>query len=394
MARQFDCILSGGTVFDGVSAEGRRADVGILDGRIDAVADRLDPVAERIVDCTGRLVCPGLIDLHAHVFDGVSVWGVAPQDAGIRTGVTTVVDAGTAGSTTFPGFRRYFIEPARTEVLAYLHVVTIGILTSDRSGVIVSELSDPNYLDPGGAAATVEANRDVLVGIKVRLTATYTADEKGETKALDAALEAAERAKVPLMVHHTGSRITMAEMMDKLRPGDVYTHCFHSREPNIVDDRLKLMDCVRQAREKGVCFDVGHGVGSFDWPIARACAEQGFWPDVISTDLHRYNIDGPVFDLPTTLSKFVHLGMPIGQAIAAATSRPAEAVGRAERIGRLAEGRRADVTVLEVVEGDHQLTDSAGRDERASIRLVPRCVLREGLVCTAGDRYAPPADER
>ena len=393
MARQFDCILSGGTVFDGVSAEGRRADVGILDGRIAAVADRLDPVAERIVDCTGRLVCPGLIDLHAHVFDGVSVWGVAPQDAGIRTGVTTVVDAGTAGSTTFPGFRRYFIEPARTEVLAYLHVVTIGILTSDRSGVIVSELSDPNYLDPVGAAATVEANRDVLVGIKVRLTATYIADERGEAKALDAALEAAERARVPLMVHHTGSRITMAEMMDKLRPGDVYTHCFHSRAPNIVDDRLKLMDCVRQAREKGVCFDVGHGVGSFDWPIARACAEQGFWPDVISTDLHRYNIDGPVFDLPTTLSKFVHLGMPIGQAIAAATSQPAEVVGRAERIGRLTEGRRADVTVLEVVEGNHRLTDSAGQDERAAIRLVPRCVLREGLVCSAGDRYAPPVDK-
>ncbi len=386
MNRRLDYILRGGTVYDGTGAEGKVADVAVFGGNVSDIAPDIALDAWRVIDCRGHIVCPGLIDMHTHVFDRVSVWGIPPDAAGVSTGVTTVVDAGTSGSTTFPGFRRYFIEPARTQVLAFLHVATIGILTGDREGVRVSELSEPQYINVTQAAETVEANRDVIVGIKLRLTAAYTEDESAEARALDAALEAADRAGVPLMVHHAMSRVTTQQIMPSLRPGDLYTHCYHPHATGIVDEQLRVRPCVHEARKRGVLFDVGHGAGAFGWQVARACVEQGFWPDTISTDLHRYDMDGPTFDLPTTLSKFLHLGMPLPTAIAAATTRAAAAIGREDRMGLLAPGRRADITVMRAVQGQHRLTDVKGEDETASLRLVPRWTVRDGLLCSADTR--------
>jgi dihydroorotase len=389
MAR-YDYILRGGTVLDGTGRGGRQADVAIADGRVAEITPAVAGDARREIDCTGLLICPGLIDLHTHVFDGVSVWGVPPDVAGVATGVTTVVDAGSAGSTTFPGFRRYFIEPARTRVLAYLHIVTIGIITGDQSGVCVSELSDPHYLNVDAAVETVSAHRDVLVGIKVRLTASYTEDETAEARALDATIEAGERAGVPVMVHHAMSRVSTDEVMAKLRPGDIYTHCFHPNGTGIVDADLRVLDSVRQARSRGVVFDIGHGGGAFGWDVARACTQQDFWPDVISTDLHSYNIRGPVYDLPTTLSKLLHLGMELPKVIAAATSRPAAVLGRSETLGRLEPGCRADVSILQAVEGEQKLNDVKWVEETAAVRLVPRWTVSDGLLCGAGYASGPP----
>lgn len=388
MSNDLDYILRDGAMFDGTGVESTTVDVAILNGRVTAIAPHITQDARRVVDCSGYIVCPGLIDLHVHVFDGVSVWGIPPESAGASTGVTTMVDAGTSGSTTFPGFRRYFIEPARSQVLAFLHIVTIGILTSDFSGIRVSELSDPHYINVASAAKTIAANRDVLVGVKLRLTASYTEDDEAEARALDAALDAAERTGVPLMLHHAVSRLSTEEVMAKLRPGDIYTHCFHPHATGIVDQNLRVLSCVHEARNRGVLFDVGHGAGAFGWNVAHACAEQGFWPDTISTDLHSYNIDGPVFDLPTTLSKFLHLGMPLGETIAAATTRAAAAIHRGDALGLLAPGRRADITVMELVEGQHRLTDVKGVDEISSVRLIPRWTVRDGLLCAAGPRLS------
>ena len=388
MSDRLDYILRDGTVFDGTGAEGTTADVAIRDGRVTAIAPHVKQDAERILNCTGHIVCPGLIDLHVHVFDGVSVWAVPPESAGLSTGVTTMVDAGTSGSTTFPGFRRYFIEPARSQVLAFLHIVTIGILTGDGSGVRVSELSDPHYIDVASAAETIAANRNLLVGVKLRLTASYTEDDQAEVRALDSALDAAERTGVPLMLHHAASRLSTEQVMAKLRPGDIYTHCFHPNATGIVDQDFRVLPSVHDARKRGVLFDVGHGSGSFGWNVALACAEQRFWPDTISTDLHRYNIDGPVFDLPTTLSKFLHLGMPLGETIAAATSRAAAAINRVDDLGLLAPGRRADITIMQAVEGQHRLTDVEGVAEIGPIRLIPRWTVRNGLLCVAGTRVS------
>ena len=388
MNDRFDYILRDGTVFDGSGVESTTADVAIRVGRVAAIAPHITQDAERVLNCRGYIVCPGLIDLHVHVFDGVSVWAVPPESAGLSTGVTTMVDAGTSGSTTFPGFRRYFIEPARSQVLAFLHIVTIGILTSDRSGVRISELSDPHYINVASAAETIAANRDLLVGVKLRLTASYTADDQAEARALDAALDAAQLAGVPLMLHHSASRLSTEQVMGKLQPGDIYTHCFHPHATGIVDQDLRVLPCVHEARERGVLFDVGHGAGSFGWNVAHACVEQGFWPDTISTDLHRYSIDGPVFDLPTTLSKFLHLGMPLAETIAAATTRAAAAINRVDDLGLLAPERRADITIMQAVEGQHRLTDAKGTDEVGSIRLIPHWTVCDGLLCAAGPRMS------
>ena len=164
--------------------------------------------------------------------------------------------------------------------------------------------------------------------------------------------------------------------------GPFYRHLFEA------GGARRVLDCVRAGRERGILFDIGHGVGSFDWQVARAATEQGFWPDVISTDLHRYCIDGPVFDLPTTITKLLYLGMPLGAVIAATTARPAAAIGRSDTLGRLAPGAPADVSVLEAVGGNHPLTDVNLHTETAATRLVPRWTVRNGLLCEGRERPA------
>jgi dihydroorotase len=198
------------------------------------------------------------------------------------------------------------------------------------------------------------------------------------------------------MVHHIASKVPLGDVLGSLRPGDIYTHLYHPHPDHGFDDRGAPLDVLRAARDRGILFDVGHGVGAFAWRVAEpACQRFGFWPDTISTDLHQFNLHGPVFDMPTTMSKFLHLGMGLERVIRASTSEPARAMGLADRLGRLAPGRQADLTLLRLEEGRFPLRDVEGQERVASRRLAAVAVCKRGRwSACAGASTGPPPGAR
>jgi dihydroorotase len=379
-----DLAITGGRVIDPASGLDGAGTVAVDAGRI--VTTNTGVEARRTIDAAGLIVAPGLVDLHVHVYPGVSHYGVEPDEHCLLRGVTTAVDTGSAGAATFPGFRRWVIEPARTRVLAFLHIAVEGMISA-----LVGELEDPRWASPALSVVCAREHPDVIVGIKVRLG--YQMVGQDPERAFVAARKAADRLELPLMVHVIDLPRPLSWLLPRLGEGDVVTHCFHGSEGgSLLDERGRVIPEAREARERGVLFDVGHGVGSFTFRVARAALEQGFPPDTISSDIHVYNVDGPVFDQPTTLSKLLHLGMELPAVIEATTAAPAGAVRRADTIGALAPGREADVTVLELVDGEHDLVDAAEEHERAAARLVPRWVVRGGDVVEAVADYAAPSN--
>ena len=373
--------IVGGHVIDPASGLDGRATVIVRDGRIDTVsADCGSADAERTLDAEGLVVVPGLVDLHTHLYWGVSHYGIDPDERCLAHGVTTAVDAGSAGAQTFPGLRRYVIEAARARVLAYVNVSVLGMISA-----YAGELEDLRWVVPEDAAACASEHSDVVAGIKVRLG--YQMAGPDPEPALLRARKAADLAELPLMVHVIDMLRPITWLLPHLEPGDVVTHCFHGNEGGVLDERGRVFPEVFVARDRGVIFDVGHGIGSFAWRVARIATEQGLWPATISSDVHAHNVDGPVFDQPTTLSKLLHLGMPLADVVRATTAAPAAAVRREDTLGSLAPGREADITLLEVVPGEWRLTDGAEESVVASSLIVPRWVVRAGetLACkTAG----------
>jgi dihydroorotase len=286
--------------------------------------------------------------------------------------VTTAVDAGSAGPVNFPGFKQFIAVPARTRLLAFVCVAQHGVLHDPK------ELRHLEFADPEGAARTVRDNPDVAVGIKVRLDEPSVLDHGRE--ALRLALQAGEASGTPIMVHIGYTKLSIEEIADTLRPGDVITHCFTPLAPSIVDEQRRLRPPVRAAKERGVVFDVGHASRHFTFANARACLEQGLAPDVISTDIHGLMKPDALLDLPTALSKLLAVGMSLEQVIAAATVNPARAIGWDDRIGRLEVGREADVAVLELVEEPTTLRDCGGAALQAPRFLRARHTIRAGQV--------------
>jgi len=366
-------VLRGGRVVDpgtGVDAE---LDVVIEGGTLAALcAPGALPAGpgDTVLDVAGALVVPGLIDLHAHWYEG-SPYGVEPR-ANLRGGVTCAVDAGTAGFESFGAFRRFAIDPAPVRIFAFVHIAAAGLAAS-----MVGELEEIRYARPVETAEVIRAHRDVAVGVKVRLG---TQAAGGNVRAaLELALEAGELAGVPLMVH-IADGADVPWVVSRLRPGDIVTHALTANGMGILDGG-RVRPEVRAARARGVLFDVGHGCGSFSWDVARRALEDGFAPDTISTDLHRYSIGGPVIDLPTTMAKLSHLGMSRDEVLASVTARPAAAIGHPE-LGALRVGGPADVTILR--EGPSaELVDSTGRRETVASVWQPE------LVFVAGERHAP-----
>jgi dihydroorotase len=368
----YDLLIAGGTVVDPASGLHARRDVAVQNGQIAAVAPSIDAErAHQVVDAAGLVVTPGLVDLHTHLFWGVSHYGVEPDSACLARGVTTAVDAGSAGAQTFPGFRRYVIDVVSTRVLAFENISVIGMITNR-----VGELEDIRFADPEAAVATAEQHRDVVVGVKVRLG--YQMVGERALPALLLAREAAERLALPLMVHIIDLPEPLAEMLPLLRPGDVVTHCFHGEQNGVLDKAGRTLPAVREAAARGILFDVGHGVGSFSFAVARRALADGVLPDTISSDLHAHNIHGPVYDLATTLSKFLHLGLSLDDVVARATVTPARAIGWEGRIGTLGPGATADVALFHLAEGRFPLTDATGETVQAAQALLPRGVLRAG----------------
>jgi dihydroorotase len=337
-----------------------------------AVAPRLEGPAAQTVDLTGKLITPGLVDLHTHVFAGGGYWGIDPAPIAWRSGVTTWVDAGSTGAYNFPAFRER-LSGYQIKVPVLLHVSAIGLAGQD------GEARDLKTLDVPAAIATVRANRDHIVGIKVRMARSTVGGNALEP--LRRAIEVAAACELPVMVH-IGDRPPNAEdVVPLLRPGDIITHCASgiAAGPNLLAPQM------REAYERGVAFDIGHGAGSFAFDVLQAQLEAGMPPHSVSTDLHSRCVHGPVFDMPTTMAKMLAVGMPLPQVVEAATSGPARLLGL--DAGTLAVGSRADLAVFTLQEGRFDLVDVHGNRRTSPLRL------RNEATYVAGKPLTPVAPE-
>ncbi|MCS6859063.1 MAG: amidohydrolase/deacetylase family metallohydrolase [Abditibacteriales bacterium] len=379
----YDLVLQGGRVIDpSQSLDGVR-DVAVADGKIVAVAESITGAARQTIDVRGKLVTPGLIDIHTHVYAGVTTWGVKPDPAALRSGVTTLVDAGSPSWVTVQGFRWYIAEPANVRVLTFIHISGIGLVYGP-----VGEMRDLDYADPEKVAEAVRENADLAVGVKVR-QGQFQVGNNG-VEPLRLAVEAAVQANTRVMCH-IGRGVPLPDVLALLRAGDIVTHCFQGRGDCIVDETGRVVPAAWEAKQRGVIMDVGHGAGSFRWEVAERALEQGFLPDVISTDLHTGNILGPVYDMPTTMSKFLHLGLSLGQVVAASTVIPARVIGR-DDLGTLRLGSPADVAVFDVVEGDFEMFDTHRRCRRVRRKLQPIYTIAQGKVFRCAEVAPEPAE--
>jgi dihydroorotase len=360
-----DLVLKGGRVIDPSQNIDRVSDVAFSDGRVQAIGDNLPGPAR---DVAGSIVSPGLIDLHTHVYWGGTSLGVGADAYGRQSAVTTCVDTGSAGPGNFAGFRSHVITPAQTRILAYLNISFAGIYGFSAT-ISVGEAQDMRLMAVREAVAVALDNPETIIGIKVRV-GKHAGGTSGLAP-LDLALDAADRAGLPLMCHIDEAPPTYSETVDRLRPGDVLTHAFRPfpNAPVLADGSLR--EAVIRARNRGVLFDIGHGMGSFSWATARAMTAAGFAPDTISSDVHALCINGPAWDLLRTMTKFAALGMPLRQIITATTQAPATALRRAD-LGTLRPGSTGDASIIALEDIPTQLEDVLGETIAFPQRFVAK----------------------
>ena len=376
MSDTFDLLLTGGTVLNPASGVRQELDVAVKDGLIAALEAKLPRAqAKRVIEVPGCYVTPGLIDFHVHSFWGVNPYGCELDALCMSTGVTTAIDAGSSGPINFKGFKKLVYEPSKTRMIAFIALAQHGVLNDP------GELEDLRFADPNAAAATVGESPDVGVGIKVRLHKKGVGQNGRE--ALRLAIRAGEASKSPVMVHVGNTGISMSEIADTLRRGDVITHCYTPQKPSIIDEQGKLLPEVRKAKERGVIFDVGHAGGHFDFNLVRRAMGEGIVPDIISSDLHGRLSQpgfGVVGDLLTTLTKFLPLGLTFDEIIARCTTNPARIIGWQDRLGSLEVGREADIAVLQLVNEPTKLRDSVGGEMTVEQCIAARWTIRRGEV--------------
>ena len=374
-----DLILRGGRVIDPAQALDGIRDVGFADGRVAAVAPRIAEPAKEERDVAGAIVTPGMIDLHTHVYWGGTSIGVEAEPIARRSGTTTFIDAGTAGPANFPGFRCHVIERSAVRILAYLNVSFAGIFAFSRT-VMVGEASDLRLLDLNECVRVARENRDLIVGIKVRVG--RGAGGSSGVAPLDMAIEVADELGLPVMAHIDHPPPSRREVLERLRPGDVLTHCYRPFPNSLLRSDGAVREEAVLARERGVTFDIGHGAGSFGFHACRGLLAAGFHPDVISSDVHVLNVDGPAFDLLTTMSKFLVLGVDVEAIVAAVTAAPARAIRRPS-LGTLAPGAEGDATVVDLEQGAFEFHDTQGERLAAERRF-----RLQGMV--VGGKWWPP----
>lgn len=378
-AQEYDLLLDGGHVIDPKNGVDGVMDLAIADGEIARVAaDIPAESADRMIDVGGRYVTPGLIDMHVHVFHGTddayianSYVSVPPDGFTFRAGVTTVVDAGSSGWKNFRRFKEQTIDRARTRVLAFLNIVGVGM---------VGRLEEQNVHDMNSVQTAHMINRmypDILVGVKA-------AHYWGDFTQVEHAVDAGGLADVPVMVdfgEHDPPLPLDTLLLEKLRPGDMFTHTYsytRGREA-VVDENFHVKPFIFEAQERGIVFDVGHGGGSLIWHQVIPAMQQGFAPDVISTDLHTQSMNDGMKDMTNVMSKFLNMGMSLHDVILRSTWNPARYIGR-EDLGHLSEGAAADVAVFNVREGAFGFIDARGRSMQGDRKLEAELTIRAGDV--------------
>jgi dihydroorotase len=369
-------ILKGGRLIDPASDKDGIFDIRVRDGKIDAIGVDLAQDGGTEIDVKDQIVTPGLIDVHLHLMKGLGAFGVDPDIFGVGSGVTTVVDAGSAGHTLLTVFRNYVTDNAKTRVLNYINLSTLGGV----SGPGYSILADPRLIDEDKIEKTVEANRDIIVGIKIMATGGALGSQG--LKPLERARKLGDTLKLPLLVHIGESwtkdtaPVHVGDVLKYLRAGDIVTHMFTVHPGGLLDGNGKLWPQVCDAKASGVLMDVGHGLHNLNFDVARKVLDQGLLPDGVSTDGHRGNRDGPVYDLPTTMAKLMALGFSLNQVIEMATANAAKLLGRAGSLGTLKVGEPADISVLKVEDREWKAIDSQKGSIPAHQTITPIYAIR------------------
>ncbi len=368
---RYDLLLKGGHVIDPKNNISKVMDVAVAGGKIALVASNIAASeSKRTVDLTGLYVTPGLIDIHAHVY----VWpdlkgeGVQADAFSFRSGVTTMVDAGSSGSKTFSDFRTRIIDRSKTRILAFLNIVGAGMGTGKED--------DPAEIDAAAAAKTAQANPDVIVGFK---SAHYNGPG---WESVDGAVKAGELTGLPVMVDFgriTAARNINAMFLDKLRPGDIFTHCFSGHREELIVATNKLNPAMEAGRKRGIIFDIGHGAGSFYWYVAVPAYQEHFYPDSISTDLHLNSMNAGMKDITNVMSKLLNLGSSLDEVIRMSTWNPAKEIKRRE-LGNLDQGSVADIAVLRLHQGRFGFVDSAGARKSGTQLIACEMTLHSGKV--------------
>ena len=374
--QKYDLVIKGGEVLDPSGPLRAKRDIAIHRGLIEAVEDNIPAErAAQTIDASGRLVVPGLIDLHAHVYPYGSALGLPADEMVPFDGVTTVVSAGDAGANNIAGLRRFIAAQSRTRTFAFVHIANMGL-----AAFPVAELYNIDFAQVDACAKAIAENPDFALGAKVRMSENVIAQHGAEPlrRAIQACELSGRPAKIMMHIGGVQSPALMSELLDLLRPGDILTHCF-SGAPNLAGEFTnivqggKVIPAAVAAKQKGVIFDIGHGGGSFDYTVAETAIQQGILPDTISSDLHAVsgNTPGMPF-LPIVMSKFLGLGFTLEQVIAMATTAPAKVIDRGAKLGTLQVGAPGDVTLLDFLQGPISFVDTRGnrREGKAVLRPI------------------------
>ena len=373
----YDLLLKGGTVVDASQGLHGASDIAVQDGKIAAIApDVPSEEATRVINVAGKIVTPGLIDLHVHVFDGFSINGVNPDLVGVRAGVTTLVDAGSAGCATIGGFPRHIIPNCHTEIIPFMDLCQTGNIT--RPYILTKE-----SIDLEGMHQAVEQHQGLIGGIKVRMVSPALETLGMEMPRLGK--QAARDNGIKLMVHigdleNRYDPNVIRELLPILDEGDIVTHFFTPYPGGILDDNGKLVPEAKEAADRGVWLDTGHGMFCFGFDVARRILDQGLLPHCISTDISIRGRLHPVHGMTEIMTRFLGLGFTLDQVVTMCTTNPAKALGQDTRLGSLAVGRQADVSVLQINEGDWTVYDSLGASLRVRKAVLPVLTVKRGRV--------------
>jgi dihydroorotase len=380
---KFDVVIKGGDVLDPSQNLRARRDIGIRFGMIEAVEAEIPAErAQKLLDAGGKLVTPGLVDLHTHVYPYGSAIGIPADELVPYQASTTCVSAGDAGANNFAAFRRYVAAQTRTRLYAFVHIANIGL-----SGFPVAELYNIDFAQTDTAARAIGENADIVLGAKVRMSENVIAKHGLEPlkRAISACEKAGTGAKVMCHIGGVETRALMSQILDTLRAGDILTHCY-SGFPNIAGDFTnivqdgRLLPAAMAAKQRGVIFDIGHGGGSFDYTVAEAAIQQGCPPDTISSDIHAFSGNTPGRPYLTwVMSKFLGLGFTLEQVVAMATINPAKVINRMPKLGTLQVGAPADVSVLELVEEPVSFVDTRNNKREGKAYLKPVQTVAAGV---------------